>query len=129
MFGGFQFPKTILTWIEAHPGTAGWVQAVGAITIIIATWHIAGRDRRERMRSERLQAEGMALVLVTEMLAFRGTLERLIDAKILENCVVQAPTILYRFLDRLYMLGPAGWLLYADAERTRREQYNCSRLH
>jgi hypothetical protein len=44
MFEGVQFPKTFLVWIEAHPGTAGWVQAVGAISIILATWHLAGAD-------------------------------------------------------------------------------------
>ena len=33
MFQGFQFPKTILMWVELHPGTAGWMQAIVAVYI------------------------------------------------------------------------------------------------
>jgi hypothetical protein len=108
MFEGFQFPKSILVWIEAHPGTAGWLQAVGATAIIIATVHISGADRRERLRTTRLRAQGMAILLHTEMLAFRGTLERVIDKSIVSESRVQAPTILYKLIEDLYLLGPAG---------------------
>jgi hypothetical protein len=92
--------------------SAAWGQAIVSGVAIGAVYVAATipvrAEARERIRSERLQAEGMALVLLTEMMAFRGTLERLIDAKILGDCVVQAPTILYRFIDRLYLLGPAA---------------------
>ncbi len=112
MSDGFQFPKTILTWIESHPGTAGWVQAVGAITIILATMHIAGADRRDRQRKERLEREGIALVLLTELIAFRGVLERAEDSGLVTDAVIEITPMLSRYAERLHTLGePGGALL------------------
>ena len=33
---GFQFPKTILIWFEAHPAAAGWMQATTVLQMIPA---------------------------------------------------------------------------------------------
>jgi hypothetical protein len=113
MFSGFQFPKTIFNWIEAHPGSAAWVQALGALAIIYVTARIASADHRERQRKERLQKEAMAVLLHAEMLAFRGTLERTIDGANIREAIIQAPTILYRLVENLYLLGaPGGSLLH-----------------
>jgi hypothetical protein len=104
MFEGFQFPKTILTWIETHPGTAGWVQAIGAITIILATVHIAGADRRDRQRKERLEREGIALVLLTELIAFRGVLERAKDGGLVADAIIDTPPTLWRLAHLMQMI-------------------------
>jgi hypothetical protein len=111
MFDGFQFPKTILTWIESHPGTAGWVQAVGAITIILATVHIAGADRRDRQRKERLEREGTAVVLLTELIAFRGILERAGDSGSVADAIIETTPMLLRNAERLHTLGEGGGAL------------------
>jgi len=111
MFKGFQFPKTILTWIEAHPGTAGWVQAIGAITIILPTVHIAGADRRDWQRKVRLEREGIALVLLTELIAFRGVLERAKDGGLVADAIIDTPPMLWRFVERLHTFGEGGGAL------------------
>lgn len=48
--------RPIMAFLDLHPGTAAWVQAVGAILILGATALIAGRDSRERER-EKLWAQ------------------------------------------------------------------------
>lgn len=111
MFKGFQFPKTILIWIESHPGTAGWVQAVGAIAILLVTVLIAGADRRDRQLKERLEREGLALVLLTEMMAFRGVNERAIDSGSVDHAIIETPQMLWRHVERLHILGTAGGAL------------------
>ncbi|SRR5260221_14424523 len=111
MLEGFQFPKTILTWIECHPGTAAWAQAVGAITIIWATVRIAGAERRDRQRKERLEREGIALVLLNEMIAFRGVLERAKDGGLVAQGIIKTPRMLWRHAERLHILGKSGGAL------------------
>lgn len=44
-----------LVWIEAHPGLAGWLQALGAIFSIIYAIIIARSDSRNRQRELDLQ--------------------------------------------------------------------------
>jgi hypothetical protein len=62
MFQGFQFPKTILTWFEAHPGTAGWMQAIAATIAIIAVYYAATipvrAEARYRTNERKLRADG-----------------------------------------------------------------------
>jgi len=111
MFEGFQFPKTIFTWIECHPGTAAWVQAVGAFIIFAATVRMALADRRDRQRKERLEREGIALILLNEMIAFRGVLERAEDGGLVADGIINTPRMLWRFAERLHILGKGGGAL------------------
>jgi transposase len=97
-----------LEWIERHPGLAGYLQAAGGILIIVATIYIASKDRRERKKSERLRAEGIAVQLVTEMVGFKGQLKLVINRRLMRDSLVQAPTILYRLIESLYLLGAPG---------------------
>jgi hypothetical protein len=46
---------TLLSWIECHPGTAGWVQAIGAIValaiaIFVPLWMARSTDRTKQRR-------------------------------------------------------------------------------
>ena len=52
----FQFPKDFLTWIEAHQGTAAWVQALGAILTILVAIYISRRDIHRAQQAERRRA-------------------------------------------------------------------------
>ncbi|MBF8660822.1 hypothetical protein [Pseudomonas putida] len=45
--------ESIFKWIEAHPGLASWVQAVGSIAAILAAIWIASRDSRMKRNAER----------------------------------------------------------------------------
>lgn len=52
----------IIQWIEAHPGTASWIQAIGALLAIVAAFLVtsmqarATRRQRKREDVERLEA-------------------------------------------------------------------------
>jgi hypothetical protein len=111
MFEGFQFPKTILMWIENHPGTASWVQAVGAISIIATTLYIARSDRRDRLLVERRRAEALAVLLHTELVGFRGQIDLAIDHAGTERSRLMLPQSLVTYGDQLFLLGSAGALL------------------
>jgi hypothetical protein len=71
---------------------------------------IAGVDRRERRQERRLRAQGLALLLHTEMVGFRGSLESA-AADDFRLRVIEPPPILLEYSDQLYLLGPAGGAL------------------
>jgi hypothetical protein len=52
------------SWFDAHAGAASWVQAIGAIAIVLATGWIAGlnftEERRRRLDGERQLWEAVA---------------------------------------------------------------------
>src|SRR4051812_47221572 len=50
-----QFPKDLLSWIEAHHGLASWVEALGVIAAIWGAVHIARWEDRRTHRREREQ--------------------------------------------------------------------------
>jgi hypothetical protein len=87
------------------------VQAIGAIAIILATVYVAGTERRDRQRKERLEREGVALVLLTELMAFRGVLDRTIDGAMVSDAIIDTPQMLWRNVERLHMLGEGGGAL------------------
>jgi hypothetical protein len=112
MFQGFQFPKTVLRWLEAHPGTAGWAQAIVASLAILAVYFAATipvkAEARYRAQEKKLRADGMALLLLPEILVLKGEIETLIDSgDIYEPPVTIPPSLLSR-ADELYLLGEAG---------------------
>ena len=61
MFQGFQFPKTMLVWFEAHPGMAGWMQAIIAGLAIIAVYFAASMPIRAEAKRRRARADPDAL--------------------------------------------------------------------
>ena len=57
MFQGFQFPKTVLIWFEAHPGSAGWMQAIFAGLAIIAVYFVASMSIRDAVKRQAKEAK------------------------------------------------------------------------
>ena len=68
-----------LDWLEAHPGTASWLQAVGSIGAIVFVYLFAlfqGRRARSHEDIDRIRrAQGVALVLVPVLTGFRSKIE------------------------------------------------------
>jgi hypothetical protein len=112
MLQGFQFPKTILTWFEAHPGTAGWMQAVAATIAIIAVYYAATipvkAEARYRANERKLRADGMALLLLADILVLKGEIETAIDSGSILDRPVSILDSLLRRADDLHLLGDAG---------------------
>jgi hypothetical protein len=57
-----------LQWFEAHPGTAGWLEAVGSISAIVFVYLFAllqNRRIKPHENTDRIRrAQGIALVLI-----------------------------------------------------------------
>ena len=112
MFQGFQFPKTILLWLEAHPGTAGWMQAIVASAAIVAVYYAATipvkAEARYRARERKLRADGMALLLLPDIIVLKGEIETIVDSGNIYQEPVGVPPSLFNRADELYLLGEAG---------------------
>jgi hypothetical protein len=107
----FQFPKDFFEWIEAHQGTAAWMQALGAVlTVGIAIW-ISRRDIRRVQQAERRRATGLAVLLHTEMVDLRHRITRAIASVTLTERRVTLPESLGQHSADLYLLGRAGGFL------------------
>jgi hypothetical protein len=93
MFQGFQFPKTILIWFEAHPGSAGWIQAIVAGIAIVAVYLAATipvrAEAKAREAEKRLRAWGLALLLTPEIIVLKGEIETCIDSGTIYDAPVQ----------------------------------------
>jgi hypothetical protein len=115
MFQGFQFPKTILNWLEMHPGTAGWAQAIVAALAIIAVYYAATipvkAEARGRARERKLRADGMALLLHSDIIVLKGEIEAKIESGNIYQPPVPVPPSLLSRADDLYLLAEAGGLL------------------
>jgi hypothetical protein len=101
----------MLNWIEAHPGLASRVQAIGAILAIIAAFAIANLqhvfEKRDRESERRMRAQGLAFLLHTELLVFAGELDhQALYSYRLDP--IKPPALVIGFADQLYLLGPAG---------------------
>ena len=106
----------VLNWIEAHPGLASWLQAIGSIVAIGAAFLISylqiRSDRRHTARERSLRAQGIALLLHTEMVEFGIRLRAVIDERDVSSAArLEAPTTLLARVDELYLLGPSGGAL------------------
>jgi hypothetical protein len=112
MFQGFQFPKTILIWFEAHPGSAGWLQAIVAGIAIVAVYLAATipvrAEAKAREAERRLRAWGLALLLTPEIIVLKGEIETCIDSGTIYDAPVQVPASLIDKTDQLYLLGETG---------------------
>jgi hypothetical protein len=102
---------TALQWFEAHPGTASWLEAIGSITAIVFVYLFAlyqGRRTRSHENTDRIRrAQGLALVLIPVLTAFRSKIE----AAIIQEGKPAAPDEVMHLLDQLYILGVAGGLI------------------
>jgi hypothetical protein len=96
---------TALQWFEAHPGTASWLGAIGSITAIVFVYLFAlyqGRRTRSHENTDRIRrAQGLALVLIPVLTAFRSKIE----AAIIQEGKPAAPDEVMHLLDQLYILG------------------------
>jgi hypothetical protein len=97
-----------LQWFEAHPGTAGWLGAVGSIAAIILIYLFAllqNRRVRSHENTDRIRrAQGLALVLIPVLTAFRPKIE----AATIHESQLAPPNEAIQLLDHLYILGVAG---------------------
>jgi hypothetical protein len=97
-----------LQWFEAHPGTAGWLEAVGSIAAIVFVYLFAlfqGRRTKSHEDTDRIRrAQGLALVLVPVLTGFKPKIE----AAIIQESKLEPPDEVLHLLDQLYVLGVAG---------------------
>ena len=110
-----------LQWFEAHPGTAAWLEALGSIGAIIFVYLFALLQNRRFRCHENIdrirRAQGLALVLIPVLTAFRPKIE----AAIIHESKPAPPDEIIHLLDQLYILGVAGGLILqmvAAVERT-----------
>jgi len=100
-----------LHWFEAHPGTASWLEAVGSITAIVFVYLFAlfqGRRTRSHESTDRIRrAQGLALVLIPALTAFRPKIEM----AIIQESKPVPPDEIVHLLDQLYVLGLGGGLI------------------
>jgi hypothetical protein len=112
MFQGFQFPKTVLIWFEAHPGSGGWMQAIVAVIAIVAVYFAATipvrAEARSRERERSLRAQGLALLLFPEIIVLKGEIETYIESGNIYDAPVTPPAILLAKTDQLYLLDETG---------------------
>jgi hypothetical protein len=107
-------------------GLAAWVQAIGSIVaIVVAFWIAYSEGRQTKKREEartaseeadRLRrAQALALMIMPELAALEGTLDRLwdrlwahVDTDHLSFQAVTVPKTILEVADQLYLLGGAG---------------------
>jgi hypothetical protein len=102
----------MLEWIEHHPGLAAWVQAIGAILAIgagfLVVWLQQWLQRKADDIEKRHRAVGLAILLHPEVAEFRGAMERMAHAGVLESAPIQVPASIVKYADQLYVLGTVG---------------------
>jgi hypothetical protein len=105
----------MLRWIEAHPGLAAWVQAIGAILAIIVAFLVVflqqRLERRAAASERRARAIGLAILLHTDLVALQGAIDRTERAGALESEVLKVPASIVQYADQFYLLGTAGHAL------------------
>jgi hypothetical protein len=115
MFEGVQFPKTMIIWMEAHPGTAGWAQAIIAGAAIGAVYYAATmpiRAETKRLDAERAaKAFGLKLLLGPEIMTLKGQIELAIETGSAVAPPVLVSATLMERADQMYLLGGTGHIL------------------
>ena len=100
-----------LQWFEAHPGSASWLEAVGSIAAIVFVGLFAlfqGRRTTSHESTDRIRrAQGLALVLIPALTAFKPKIE----TAIIQESKPAPPDEIVNLLDQLYILGVAGGLV------------------
>jgi hypothetical protein len=97
-----------LDWLEAHPGMANWLEAIGSIAAIVFVGLFALSQARRARSHEDLdrirRAQGLALILVPVLREFQPKIE----AAIIQESKLEPPDEVLHLLDQLYVLGVAG---------------------
>jgi hypothetical protein len=97
-----------LHWLEAHPGTANWLEAIGSIAAIVFVGLFALSQARRARSHEDLdrirRAQGLGLILVPVLREFKPKIE----AAIIQESKLEPPDEVLHLLDQLYVLGVAG---------------------
>jgi hypothetical protein len=100
---------SLIEWIDEHPGLAAWLQAIFTIIAIVAAIWISHWELRATKRAagaeRRMKAQGLALLLQPELLAFKAQIERCLPGT---DDPPNTPETITRFTDQLYLLGPPG---------------------
>ena len=116
MFEGFQFPKTVLIWMNANSGSAAWAQVAIAGLAIAAVYYAATipvRAEARRLENEReARATGLKLLLLPEVLVLQGELEsaaaaKFADGDVLDPAITVSSTLMDR-ADQMYLMGDTG---------------------
>ena len=93
-------------------GIAAWAQVLFAAIAIVAVYIAATIPvRAEKARREdelRLRRQGLALLLISEVLSLKGEVETAIKSGNLYKTPIQTPESLRDRLDELYILGETG---------------------
>lgn len=75
-----QEPNSWLRWIECHPGTAGWLQAIFSILAIIATaavsYGVMEADRRYRAKERFARSENLLVSVAGDVFPLYGLIQR-----------------------------------------------------
>jgi hypothetical protein len=106
-------------WIEHHPGLAAWLQAAGSVIAITAAFAVAYLQRHfdlaDREQDRRIRAQGLALLILPELLALRGALERYVEREPAGPTSAPPETIL-RLADQMFV-ARKGWRRCASGAR------------
>lgn len=93
-------------------GAAAWAQALFAGAAIVAVYIAATIPvRAEKVRRDdelRLRRQGLALLLIPEIVTLKGEVETAIDSGSIYDAPILPPTSLTEKLDELYILGEIG---------------------
>jgi hypothetical protein len=106
-----QAADAALLWFEAHPGTASWLEAAGSIAAIVFVYLFALFQNRRTRTHESIdrirRAQGLALILISVLIAFKPKIE----TAIIQESKPAPPDEIMHLLDQLYVLGVAGGLI------------------
>jgi hypothetical protein len=98
--------------LNDSPGFAAWAQAVVASVAMLVVYISATMPMRteaaERATERRVRAEGLALLLFSDVLVLKGEIEDYIQNCTIYDVPVEAPATLVSKTDQLYLLGEWG---------------------
>jgi hypothetical protein len=98
--------------LNSSAGIAAWVQAFVSAAAIVAVYVAATIPvRAERVRREselRLRSQGLALLLIPELVALKGELETALQNGPIYKAPIELPTSLNDKADELYILEEVG---------------------
>jgi hypothetical protein len=97
-------------WLEAHPGTASWLEAVGSIAAIVFVYLFAlfqGRRANSHQNTDRIRrAQGLALLLIPVLAAFKPKLEMAI---LHESKPSPPDEVMHLLVSFTFWVWPAAW--------------------
>lgn len=111
----------VLSWIEGHPGTAGWVQGIGSIVAVIVAIIIPvflrRIDQKERKKENAIKSICLAIAIKPDLLRIISHADILIGwcndplnfrgekRSFGSNSRFDVPEIMLNNIDKFYILG------------------------